>query len=231
MPSLSSVAVFIMLGWQNAVGAAAVPVAVVPVAATPAAAMSEALPAVHDSLPPQRGPVPSPVALGMRPLVLDTTERVGVPQDTVPRRPRAVEYSDAYYKRLAVHRALSWAMLPLFAASYVSGDQLLSKGDDAPGWAKSVHPVAASGAAVLFGANTVTGLWNLWDGRHDANGRTRRLVHSALFLAASGGFTYAGAVLADEAEQSAAKRRDHRAVALTSMGVSTASWLLMKFGN
>lgn len=212
MPSLSSVAVVIMLGWQNAVGAPTVP-------------------SVHDSLPALRGPVPSPVALGMRPIELDTTARVGVPQDTLPRRPRAVEYSDAYYKRLAVHRALSWAMLPLFAASYVSGDQLLSKGDDAPGWAKSVHPVAASGAAVLFGANTVTGLWNLWDGRHDANGRTRRLVHSALFLAASGGFTYAGAVLADEAEQSAAKRRDHRTVALTSMGVSTASWLLMKFGN
>ena len=81
----------------------------------------------------------------MRPLKLDTTTGAQVPQDTLPRRPRAVEYSDAYYKRLAVHRALSWAMLPLFAASYVSGDQLLSKGDDAPGWAKSVHPVAATG--------------------------------------------------------------------------------------
>jgi hypothetical protein len=217
MPSLSSVAVVIMLGWQSAVGVDAVG--------------STAVPAAHDSLPAPRGPIPSPVALGLRPFKLDTTISAQVPQDTLPRRPRAVEYSDAYYKRLAVHRALSWAMLPLFAASYVSGDQLLSKGDDAPGWAKSVHPVAATGSAVLFGANTVTGLWNLWDGRHDANGRTRRLVHSALFLAASGGFTYAGAVLADEAEQSAAKRRDHRTVALTSMGVSTASWLLMKFGN
>jgi len=222
MPSLSSVAVVIMLGWQSAVG---------PNAASSNALRADTVPAVQDSLPTLRGPVASPVALGMRPMKLDTATDAQVPQDTLPRRPRAVEYSDAYYKRLAVHRALSWAMLPLFAASYVSGDQLLSKGNDAPRWAKSVHPVAATGSAVLFGANTVTGLWNLWDGRHDANGRTRRLVHSALFLASSGGFTYAGAVLADEAEQSAAKRRDHRTVALTSMGVSTASWLFMKFGN
>jgi hypothetical protein len=152
------------------------------------------------------------------------------PQDTVKRRARkAVTYSDGYTRRVTIHRALSWAMLPLFAASYVSGDQLLSKGNEAPEWAETIHPYAAGGTALLFGANAVTGTWNLWEGRKDPNGRTRRIVHSVLFLAASGGFAYAGS-LADEAEENGEKRRLHRNVALGSMGVSTASWLLMLVG-
>ena len=221
MASLSTLTVVLMLGWQSSVA--------------PNAEPSDSLrDFVRDSIRDavrQGGPVWQPAALTSGSYSLDTTARSRVPQDTVRRRARAVEYSDAYYKRLAVHRALSWAMLPLFAASYVSGDQLLAKGEDAPEWARTVHPVAATGAAVLFGANTVTGVWNLWDGRKDENGRKRRLLHSAMFLAASGGFTYAGAVLADQAEESAEKRRQHRTVALSSMGLSTASWLLMKIGN
>lgn len=168
------------------------------------------------------GPRVAPVGLRIAPEFM---------QDTIRRRPRAVTYSDGYYKRVALHKALSWAMLPLFAASYFSGDQLLSKGDAAPAWAETVHPIAATSTAVLFGANTVTGTWNLWEGRKDPNGRTRRIVHSVLFMAASGGFAYAGTTLADEAEQSAEKRRDHRTMALASMGASTASWLLMLIGN
>lgn len=179
--------------------------------------------APSDSVPrvSARGPVLSPVALAS-----------AAPQDTVKRRARkAVTYSDGYTRRVTIHRALGWAMLPLFAASYVSGDQLLSKGNEAPEWAETIHPYAAGGTALLFGANAVTGTWNLWEGRKDPNGRTRRIVHSVLFLAASGGFAYAGS-LADEAEENGEKRRlQHRNVALGSMGVSTASWLLMLVGN
>lgn len=152
-------------------------------------------------------------------------------QDTVRRRPRAVVYSDSYATRLRIHRAMSWAMLPVFAASYVSGDQLFKDGKDAPAWARNLHPAAATSSAVLFGANAVTGTWNLWEGRHDPNGRTRRILHGALFLTASGGFAYAGSRLANEAEQSGAKRREHRAVNLASMGVATTSWLIMLLGN
>jgi hypothetical protein len=167
------------------------------------------------------GPVVTPVALS-------ATFRSSA--DTTQRRRKAVTYSDGYYKRVAVHKALSWAMLPLFAASYFSGDQLLEKGEDAPDWAETVHPIAATSTAVLFGANTITGSWNLWEGRKDPNGRTRRIVHSLLFFAASGGFAYAGAI-ADEAEENGDKRRQHRNVALASMSASTASWLLMLVGN
>lgn len=154
------------------------------------------------------------------------------PADTI-RKPRqkAIVYSEAYATRLTIHRRLSWAMLPLFAASYITGDQLIKNPSGAPSWARNLHGPAATGSALLFGANTITGAWNLWDGRHDPNGRTRKIIHSLLFSAASAGFVYAGTQLANDAEQSQAKRRQHRNVALGSMGVSTVSWLIMLIGN
>jgi hypothetical protein len=169
------------------------------------------------------------VLLAWRPVALTLAPSA---QDTVPRRrAKAVVYSDAYGKRLAIHKTLSWAMLPLFAVSYVSGDQLIKKGGEAPDWARNIHPIAASTTAVLFGANTITGGWNLWDSRHDANGRTRRYVHSILFLAASGGFAYTGTKLAEDAQERQSQRNVHRNGALISMGVSTVSWLIMLVGN
>jgi hypothetical protein len=151
--------------------------------------------------------------------------------DTVRRRTKAFVYSDGYATRTTIHRWLSWGMLPLFAASYVSGNQLINKGSDAPEWAERMHGPAATATAVLFGANAVTGSWNLWEGRKDPNGRTRRFLHSALFMAASGGFAYTGTKLANEAEQSFDRRRTHRNMAVASMGVATSSWLIMLIGN
>lgn len=158
-----------------------------------------------------------------------------VAADTVrkPRR-KAYEYSDLYHTRLTIHKWLSWTMLPLFAASYVTGDELLkanAAGRTPKDWARTWHGPAASGSAVLFTANTITGAWNLWEGRGDPNGRKRRFLHSVLFIAASGGFAYAGTQLADEAEQSQAKRVQHKNLAIASMGVSTFSWLIMLIGN
>ena len=190
--------------------------------------------------PPLLVPSVMPVALTpVRPAETVNSERigamlplVGAPSDTVPRvRRKSFAVSDAYQTRLTIHRRLSWAMLPLFAASYFSGDQLLTHGSSAPQWARSLHRPTATGAAVLFTANTFTGTWNLWESRHNPNGRTRRIVHSVLFTTASAGFVYAGTKLADEAEQSQTKRLQHRNVALGSMGVSTLSWLIMLIGN
>ena len=155
--------------------------------------------------------------------------------DTVrkPRR-KAFEYSDAYHTRLEIHKWLSWTMLPLFAASYVTGDELLkanAAGRTPKDWARTWHAPAASATAVLFGANTITGAWNLYEGWGDPNGRKRRILHSVLFMAASGGFAYTGTQLADEAQQSQHMREQHRNMALASMGVSTISWLIMLIGN
>ena len=151
--------------------------------------------------------------------------------DTVRRRTKAFVYSDGYATRTTIHKWLSWGMFPLFAASYASGNQLINKGSDAPEWARTMHGPAATATAVLFGANAVTGSWNLWEGRKDPNGRTRRFLHSALFMAASGGFAYTGTKLANDAEQSFERRRTHRNMAVASMGVATSSWLIMLIGN
>jgi hypothetical protein len=158
--------------------------------------------------------------------------RLSFELDTI-RKPRAkaVTYSEGYGKRLTLHRRLSYAMLPLFAASFFSGDQILKKGSDAPSWARNLHRPAATGSAVLFTANTLTGAINSWQSRRDPIGRKRRIAHGLLFTAASAGFVYAGTKLADDAEESQDKRLQHRNVALGSMGVSTVSWLIMLLGN
>lgn len=144
-------------------------------------------------------------------------------------RTKAVEYSGLYHARLTLHRWLSFAMLPLFAGSYVTGDQVLKHSSDAPDWALKWHRPLATATAVVFTANTITGLWNLWDSRKDPAGRTKRYVHSLLFIAADAGFAYSGITLAREARNSESKRRQHRNIALISMGISITSGGMMLF--
>jgi hypothetical protein len=162
--------------------------------------------------------LPAGIGLGGAPLALqDTTKR---------KRTTAVEYSSFYHTRLKVHQVLSWTMLPLFALQYASGNQILEYGNAAPDWAKDVHGPTAGALAGVFAINTITGAWNLWDSRKDPAGRTRRYIHSALMFIADAGFVYTGS-LADEAEADEEVREQHRNVALASMGVATASWLMM----
>ena len=148
-------------------------------------------------------------------------------QDTLRRR-RAplVEYSDMYHTRLSIHRVMSYAMIPLFIGSGYTGFVLRSRKEAAPQWVRDAHGPLAAGTAILFGMNTVTGVWNLWEGRKDPEGRTRRLVHSALFIAAGAGFAYVTAA-GDNIRASGRPNQWHRNVALGSMGVSLASWVLM----
>ncbi len=151
-----------------------------------------------------------------------------VPIDTGTRkRQRGVAYSEWYGRRVAIHKALSWTMLPLFAVSYYTGTQLFDKGKDGvSGTVRTLHPIAAGGAATIFGVNTVTGVWNLWASRHDPADRKRRYLHAALFMLADAGFAYAGSLGGDAGEEPEIRSR-HRAVAISSMGVSTAGWLVM----
>jgi hypothetical protein len=153
------------------------------------------------------------------------TVPVRLAPDTTRRRPRAVEYSDWYARRLTVHRIGSYAMLPLFAAEYALGDRLLD-GGDVSSWVKPTHVGVAVATGALFTTNTVTGLWNLYDARHDPAGRTRRYLHAATMLAADAGFVYTGTI-AERATRSLDGRRDHRNAALTSMGISGAGTLMM----
>jgi len=144
-------------------------------------------------------------------------------------RPKAIEYSDAYYTRLTIHRYASYAELPLFAAEYALGQRILNgqeSGDFASSSTVSAHRVVAGSLGLLFAVNTVTGLWNLYDARHDPAGRTRRYLHALSMLAADAGFLYT-ASLAGDAREEQSSANQHRNAALVSMGIATASTLMM----
>lgn len=144
-------------------------------------------------------------------------------------RKQAVEHSDFYYKRLAIHRYASYATVPLFVTEYFLGEHLFNHPGE-EGSTKSAHGAVAGGIAVLFGVNTITGVWNLWDSRHETDGRTRRYLHSFLMLAADAGFAWAGATAPGDdgpGPQLDSRRRKHRTIALTSMGISLASYGMM----
>lgn len=153
---------------------------------------------------------------------------VAAPGDTVPRRrrPVVIEYSDWYGRRMTIHRIGAWLMLPVFAGQYVAGQQLLEKSSDAPAWARQGHRALATATAGIFGVNSLTGVWNLWEGRHDPAGRKWRTAHSLLMLAADAGFTVTG-LLANDAEVSSSTRLLHRNVAEASMGVAGLAMLMM----
>jgi len=136
----------------------------------------------------------------------------------------SVDYSEWYYRRLDLHRWGSYVMLPLFVAQYVAGSRLESGSDD--DWAEDVHPLLAGGVAAVFASNTLTGVWNLWEGRADPNDRKRRFLHAGLMLLADAGFVATG-ILADQAEDDGSGAGAHKTVAIASMGVATLSWALM----
>jgi hypothetical protein len=156
-------------------------------------------------------------------------------QDTTRRRRRAVEVSEAYGQRLQIHRYLSYAMIPVFTAQYIAGSKLYDAqqtgGSPAPGWAKPVHQAGAATIAGIFGINTVTGVWNLWDSRHTPEHRWLRYSHAVVMLGADAAFAYTGIKLSSEAENSFVKRDQHRKVALYAIGASTVSGVVMKIFN
>lgn len=158
-----------------------------------------------------------------------------VPVDTPPPPPRArvraVEVSDSYDRRLTLHRRLGYAIIPLFGFQAVAGNQIWQGGAGAPAWARTGHRVGAAAIAGVFAANVVTGIWNYADAWDAAEGRGLRTAHALSMLAATAGFTWAGAVLSEQAERDTGKRRLHRTVALSSVGVTVTSAALMRVLN
>jgi len=151
--------------------------------------------------------------------------------DTPRVRPRAIEVSDWYGRRLTIHRALSYTVIPVFAVQWFAGERIYKYGFNAPEWAKTTHRAGATALAGIFTVNTVTGLWNLWDSRSTPQGRTLRTIHALTMLAADAGFTYAGVKLSKDAETDFNKRREHRTIALSSMALTVVSGVAMKIYN
>jgi hypothetical protein len=182
----------------------------------------DTIPEPTDPLHPRRF-VPEPID------TLRGIAEAGAPTTAPLRRKKkvvAVEYSDWYARRLTIHRWASYATLPLFAGNYVTGQQLFQYGNQAPAWAIQAHGPLATSVTTLFAVNTLTGGWNLWEGRNDPNGRGWRVTHALLMLGADAGFATAG-ILANQAERSDQRRHLHRTIALTSIGVSLASYVMM----
>ncbi len=156
---------------------------------------------------------------------------------TQPLHAAAIEHSEAYQKRAKLHKYASFATLPLFATELALGQSVYSSTGDAGG-KKGAHVVVGTGIVALFGVNTVTGLWNMFgkEGRQDTDGRTLRLAHGLLMMAADTGFL-ATAVLTPEGNDHGRTatatngRSRHRGLAIGSISVGTAGYLLMLLGN
>jgi len=154
-------------------------------------------------------------------------------QAAAPRRVVAFEYSESYKTRAKIHKIASFATLPLFAANYFVGQDLYNNPGESDS-KKGVHGALAATTGVLFGVNSVTGVWNLLEARKDPNHKTRRTVHGILMLVADAGFVATGMMAPDDEgayDSYTSQRKNHRAVALTSMGIATVGYLIMLFGS
>jgi hypothetical protein len=147
-------------------------------------------------------------------------------------RPVAVEYSDAYYTRAKIHRYASFATLPLFATELALGQTIYNDPNANTSAAKGAHIAVGSAITGLLAVNTVTGVWNMWESRHDPSHHKLKLVHGILMLGADAGFlaTFASGPNGRGATIDTQKQT-HRTIALTSIGLATGSYLLMLFGN
>jgi hypothetical protein len=149
----------------------------------------------------------------------------------------AVEYSDAYRTRAKIHKIASFTTLPLFAAEGIVGSKLYNariNGEDTS-TLKSTHLALATGIGGLFAVNSVTGVWNLVEARKDPNRGHLPLIHSLLALGADASFVATAAITPGDDHEggslSASNRGTHRTMAFTSMGLATASYLVMLIGN
>jgi len=176
-----------------------------------------------------------PETLGIEALTgsLQTPPAVSLQQPAV--HPVAVDYGHAYDVRAKIHKYASYSMLPMFGAQIVVGQKLrneLDSGEDTHGGLKTAHTALATGIVGLFAVNSVTGVWNLVRSRNDPNQRGLRLAHSLMMLGADAGFVATAMITPNEHEHGGPfSNGPHRTIALTSMGVATASYLIMLIGN
>jgi hypothetical protein len=146
-------------------------------------------------------------------------------------RPVAVELSEGYRTRAKIHKIASFATLPLFATELVLGQKLYDQPDSG---LKGAHLGVATGIGVLFGVNSVTGVWNLVDAWKSPEHRNKKLLHGLLMLTADAGF-FATAATGPGHERNGLEptsgRQTHRAIAFTAIGVATAGYVIMLFGD
>ena len=164
------------------------------------------------------------------------SETLAEPQDQQPLHAAAIEHSDAYQRRAKIHKYASFATLPLFAGELALGQSMFNS-STSPGAKRGLHAAIGAGIIGLFGLNTVTGAWNLFgEGWQDKDGRALRLVHGLLMMAADAGFvdTWATGPHSGRLRTALTFEHDkmvHRNIAVASIGVGTAGYLIMFLAN
>jgi hypothetical protein len=158
--------------------------------------------------------------------------------DAQPLHAAAIEHSNAYQTRAKIHKYSSFATLPLFGVELALGQSLYNNTPGVKaGGNRTAHAFVGAGIVGLFGLNTVTGAWNLFgEGWSDTQGRTRRLVHGLLMMAADVGFlaTEQSGPNSGSPRQALTFETDkvtHRNLAIASISVATSSYLLMLLWN
>jgi hypothetical protein len=155
-------------------------------------------------------------------------------QDSPTQRPVAFEYSEAYHVRNKIHHVASFAMLPLFIAEAYIGQKMFNDPAQITPAMKHAHGGIATGIGVLFGVNSVTGVWNLIEGRKDPNGLMLRTFHAVLMLVADAGFlatavTHPSSRNAESVAIYDPKKNQHMALAYASVSTATVGYLIMVF--
>jgi hypothetical protein len=147
----------------------------------------------------------------------------------------AIEHSDAYLMRKKIHKIASFATLPLFATELALGQSIYT--NPSTGATRAAHIFVGTGIIGLFGVNTVTGAWNMFgEDRQDPSGRMLRLVHGLLMMASDAGFVATSMTGPNSGSQRQALTYEsratmHRNLAIASISVGTAGYLMMLFGN
>jgi hypothetical protein len=137
----------------------------------------------------------------------------------------SITHSSQYYYALAVHRDISYAMIPLFGVQYAMGRRLIKGG--APTWVRTTHIVGFHVLGAMAVVNTATGIVNVIATRKEKPDRLRRIIHTSLMLAGDAGFAYTASIAHDAAKQGPAEKRRHERAATVSMSLTTAGAVVM----
>ncbi len=162
-----------------------------------------------------------------------SSEALAASSDSGRPRPKAIEFSDAYYTRLTIHRYASYATLPLFVAEYALGQSLYNQTADSilrSSSTRNWHGLVANAIGAVFVVNTVTGVWNLVEGAKATEGRTRRYVHAGLMLLSDAGMAWT-AQIAPNRRTLSTNRAKHRNVAMISIGTAVVGDVMMLIWN